>query len=131
MKEYKVINSFGIAKKGDVLSMDEDGLFSFNIADERSVRSMAMDEEYANKLVEDGKLTVLENEEEDFCENCNKILKIDQFCDDMIEQYNNDYDDMMNKYNEGEVPPCVKVEAETVYFNLVKLLKEIKNIINE
>ena len=38
---------------------------------------------------------------------------------------------MMEKYNNQEIPACVKVEAETVYFNMCKLLNKIKEIINE
>ena len=38
----------------------------------------------------------------------------------------------MDKYSEGKVPPCVKLEAETVYYNLTKVLNKIKEeLINE
>ena len=34
---------------------------------------------------------------------------------------------MKKKADKGEVQPCVKVEAETVYYNLTKVLTRIKD----
>jgi hypothetical protein len=38
---------------------------------------------------------------------------------------------MNEAYNDQEIPTCVKVEADTVYYNLTKVLNTIKDIINE
>ena len=38
---------------------------------------------------------------------------------------------ILDKYNEQEIPTYVKVEADTVHFNLVKVLNRIQDIINE
>ena len=34
---------------------------------------------------------------------------------------------MNEKANKGEIQPCVKLEAETVYYNLNKVLNKIKD----
>ena len=49
----------------------------------------------------------------------------------LLEQYENDHNELVEQYNEGEVPQCVKVEADTVYFNMTKVLKHIQGLINE
>jgi hypothetical protein len=53
------------------------------------------------------------------------------FVEEKIEQYTSDHEALTAQYNEGDVPQCVKVEADTVYFNLIKVLNKIKDIINE
>ena len=62
--------------------------------------------------------------------NC-KVNEISNFVETKIEQYTADHEALTEQYNEGDVPQCVKVEADTVYFNLIKVLNKIKDIINE
>ena len=45
--------------------------------------------------------------------------------------YTKDYNELMKDYNEGNVQQCVKVEAETVYHNLNKVLNSIKDLLDE
>ena len=33
--------------------------------------------------------------------------------------------------DEGKIQPCVKVESDTVHYNLLKVLNALKDIINE
>lgn len=62
----------------------------------------------------------------------NKSTKVVELIDDLVNQYDKDYKEVMGKYSEGKVPPCVKLEAETVYYNLTKVLNKIKEeLINE
>ena len=49
----------------------------------------------------------------------------------MIDTYTKDYNELMKDYNEGNVQQCVKVEAETVYHNLNKVLNSIKDLLDE
>ena len=49
----------------------------------------------------------------------------------VIDTYTKDYNELMKDYNEGNVQQCVKVEAETVYHNLNKVLNSIKDLLDE
>ena len=46
-------------------------------------------------------------------------------------KYNQRKDAVEKKYNEGKMPTCQKVEHDTVYFNLMKVLNKLESIINE
>lgn len=133
MKEYKVIKEFGSAKKGDVLTYDKDcELYQFEIKEKGSNRFMCMDEETADEFVEQGNLICVSDEEDECtCPCCDKLDKLSEFVDTMIDQYENDHKEMNEKYGEGELPTCVKVEADTVYYNMTKILNKVKDIINE
>lgn len=131
MKQYKVIKEFGCAQKGDVLKENEEGLFELSVecdcADMYCSRSICISADIANTLVS---AEFLEEFEEVEPEDA-RIVKVLGFCNEKIEQYTADHEALIAQYNEGEVPQCVKVEADTVYFNLIKVLNKIKDIINE
>jgi len=131
MKQYKVIKEFGCAQKGDVLKENEEGLFELSVecdcADMYCSRSICISADIANTLVSAEFLEEFEEVDAD----CVKVVKVLEFCNEKIEQYTADHEALIAQYNEGEVPQCVKVEADTVYFNLIKVLNKIKDIINE
>lgn len=131
MKQYKVIKEFGCAQKGDVLKENEEGLFELSVecdcADMYCSRSICVSADIASTLVSAEFLEEFEEVEEEDA----RIVKVLEFCDEKIEQYTADHEALIAQYNEGEVPQCVKVEADTVYFNLIKVLNKIKDIINE
>lgn len=135
MKNYKVIKEFASAQKGDMLTYNEDtNLYEFSMTtendNEKCSRYMCMDEETAEEFVESGNLLVIEDEDKE-------ISAIDKLCalSDLIytleAQYKKDHDDIVEAYNNQEIPTCVKVEADTVYFNMNQILKKVKEIINE
>lgn len=129
MKEYKVIKEFACAKKGDILSYNEDSeLWEFDIKDGSTQRFMCMDEETAESFVEEGNLLVFElkDEAENICSYRQKFDDLRKFIDVLINQYTEDNNIAAEKYAEGEIQPCVKVEADTVYYNLIKVLNRIK-----
>lgn len=146
MKQYKVVKEFDSAKKGDILTYNEEvSLFIFDInegngseeSEYNSSRFMAMDESTADKFVEDGYLIKME---EDCCSckqcDCNreaydKLNKIDDLITTLSKEYAIDMANIEEKYNNQEIPACVKIEADTVYFNMNKILDKIANIINE
>ena len=132
MKTYKVIKEFGCAQKGDVLQENEEGLFELNVesdcSDCYSSRSICISSDIANTLAIAGYLE--EFEEEVKCPIA-ILNEVSNFVETKIEQYTADHEELTAQYNEGDVPPCVKVEADTVYFNLIKVLNKIKEIINE
>ena len=129
---YKVIKEFGCAQKGDVLQENEEGLFELNVesdcSDCYSSRSICISSDIANTLALAGYLE--EFEEKVICPIA-KLNEVSNFVETKIEQYTEDHEALTAQYNEGDVPPCVKVEADTVYFNLIKVLNKIKEIINE
>lgn len=129
---YKVIKEFGCAQKGDVLHENEEGLFELNVecdcSDCYSSRSICISSDIADTLATAGYLE--EFEEEVICPIA-KLNEISNFVETKIEQYTADHEALTAQYNEGDVPQCVKVEADTVYFNLIKVLNKIKDIINE
>lgn len=131
MKQYKVIKEFGCAQKGDVLKENEEGLFELSVEcdcnDMYCSRSICISSDIADTLVSAEYLEAFEENEV----TCPKLAEVLNFVEEKIEQYAADHKALTTQYNEGEVPQCVKVEADTVYFNLIKILNKIKDIINE
>ena len=134
MKQYKVIKEFGCAQKGDVLKENEEGLFELSVecdcADMYCSRSICISADIANTLVSSEYLEEFE-ECEVTCPSEEKLQKVSKHVDELLERYASDHEALIAQYNEGEVPQCVKVEADTVYFNLIKVLNNIKELINE
>ena len=134
MKTYKVIKEFGCAQKGDVLQENEEGLFELNVesdcSDCYSSRSICISSDIADTLAHAGYLE--EAVEMTYVSIAkDKLEEVLNFVEEKIEQYTADHEALTAQYNEGDVPQCVKVEADTVYFNLIKVLNKIKEIINE
>ena len=136
MKTFKVIKEFGCAQKGDVLQENEEGLFGLNVecdcSDCYSSRSICISSDIADTLATAGYLEEFEEDEvTPTCPSEEKLEAVLAFIEEKIEQYTADHEALTAQYNEGDVPQCVKVEADTVYFNLIKVLNKIKDIINE
>ena len=110
-------------RKGDMLEPNEKGLLVLNVQDKFSSRFVAVDEDTANELVEKGYLLEMKSSNND-----TRLEAIKDFCDTMLQKYDSDLDEVLSKYNEGLIPTCVKVEAETVYYNMTKLLDKIKEL---
>jgi hypothetical protein len=142
MEGYKVIKDFSFAEKGDVFTKVEDlDLWELQksevISDTETYISIASDsstmEELANKdYVIWYSEEVEKDNNEDECECCcNKLEKVKEYVNTLIDTYTKDYNELMKDYNEGNVQQCVKVEAETVYHNLNKVLNSIKDLLDE
>ena len=133
MKQYKVIKDFESLKKGDIFLELEDGSFELTkeVATDSAYYkySMIVDQSTIETLYENGYLLDEAAKQDSAC--CEKLNALSEHIDDMIHTYNEDYDSLMKEYEEGNVQPCVKVEAETVHYNLIKVLKHIKGFINE
>ena len=133
MKTFKVIKEFGCAQKGDVLHENEEGLFELNVecdcSDCYSSRSICISSDIADTLATAGYLEEFEEMIVSIAED--KLSEVLNFVEEKIEQYTADHEALTAQYNEGDVPQCVKVEADTVYFNLIKVLNKIKDIIHE
>lgn len=134
MKQYKVIKEFGCAQKGDVLKENEEGLFELSVEcdcnDMYCSRSICISSDIADTLAHAGYLEeAKEMTTVSIAED--KLSEVLNFIEEKIEQYAADHEALTAQYNEGDVPQCVKVEADTVYFNLIKVLNKIKEIIHE
>ena len=123
--EYKVIKSFGIAKKGDIFKYNVD-TNTFEIIDENNGfnRYMAIDCSTLEIYEKNGNVIELKHSN-DYLETT--VKETIEFIDSLLEQYDSDLNETIRKFNNGEIQPCVKLEAETVYYNLTKVLKEIKS----
>ena len=135
MKNYKVIKEFASAQKGDMLTYNEDtNLYEFSMTtendNEKCSRYMCMDEETAEEFVESGNLLVIEDEDKEISA-IDKLCALSDLIDTLEAQYKKDHDDIVEAYNNQEIPTCVKVEADAVYFNMNQILKKVKEIINE
>lgn len=119
--KYKVIKEFGSAKKGDILEEDETGLVSFYVEEGNMTRSMSLDYDTADFMCEEEYLLAIEDRNAQ-----DKVNDTIELIDSLLEQYDQDAKDTVEKANRGEVQPCVRVEAETVYYNLNKVLNKIK-----
>lgn len=139
MEGYKVIKDFSFAEKGDVFTKVEElnlwELQKSEIESESEVHTtIVFDsstmEELANK---DYVIWYSEDTEgENDCECCyDKLEKVKEYVNTLIDTYAKDYNELMQDYNEGNVQQCVKVEAETVYHNLNKVLNSIKDLLDE
>lgn len=112
-------------------------MFEFYFKDETSERALFMDKDTCDEYVDEGYLIVLDDEDECSCDDTlleemsDKLDTIANTIDSLLEQYETDHKKLEEAYNNQEVPTCVKVEADTVYYNLTKVLNKIKDIINE
>ena len=145
MEGYKVIKDFSFAEKGDVFTKVEDlNLWELQksgvVSDTETYTSMAFDSSTMEELVNKDYVIWYSEEvekdnkdnNEDECECCcDKLEKVKEYVNTLIDTYTKDYNELMKDYNEGNVQQCVKVEAETVYHNLNKVLNSIKDLLDE
>ena len=129
VKVIKDINEFGFRglRKGMVFTAKENGnLYVNKGSDENKSWFSLIDSETVENYIEEGYMIRLEQ-----CPTCAKLKAVKERVEDMIKQYTIDHNNMQQAFENGEVQPCVKVEAETVYFNMIKILNNILDKINE
>lgn len=136
--EYKVIKPFGALKVGDVLKRDEEGFYvyenelSSNMNDYYSHTQIAMNEtvaqQYAkSKLIE----AIADDNEAQNAHEAEKLQKVLTEIKRLQNKYTQRNEVVANKYAAGKMPTCQKVEHDTVYYNLMKVLNKLESIINE
>ena len=136
MKTYKVIRPFNNAVKGDIFFCDpeyDENVYQLErneINDGiQSTVYMEISKDIIDEFVKQGYLVEC-NEEDNEVEETG-LEKILQYVEGLIKQYTEDYNNMIKSFEDGDIQPCVKVEAETVYYNLNKVLSSIKDKIHE
>lgn len=135
MKEYKVIKEFGCAKVNDIFSYREDvDAYWMSAEEDNSSRSMMLSVNYVNGLAEDGFLEELKEAKELNEVDMQSIMKIEAIkclIEDLKKKYETRNKRVQSKYDAGKMQTCVKVEHDTVHFNLMKLLNQFEKIVNE
>lgn len=120
MSDYKVIKDCGLLKKGDRLFWDESlEAYTLDEYKEGYERSIMINDKLAEDLCKEGFLTTVATDK-------TVIEDTVEFIDNLVGQYKDDLLEVQNKFEKGEVQPCVKVESETVLYNLIKLANSIK-----
>lgn len=123
MNSYKVVKDLGILKKGDVMEWNDDyNAYVFSAADEESSRSVILDKNTVADLCESEAFVAIENEPTN-----DKVEETVNFLNNLVEGYKKDLEDYSKKYEAGEIQQCVKVEADTVLSNLIKLSDTVIN----
>ena len=137
MKTYKVIKPFNNAIKGDIFYCDpeyDENVYQLErneIKDNiQSTVYMEISKDIIDEFVKQGYLVEC-NEEDTNDEEDNSLNIVLEYVESLIDQYSQDYSNMLKSFEEGDIQPCVKVEAETVYYNLNKVLNSIKDKIYE
>ncbi len=119
--EYTFKKDFGIFKANDVLTWDDEcKAFTLDVKEKDCFRAAIIDENTVKDLYNQGVLSTVE------AKKAGKIDATVDMIDGLLKKYESDYKEVMDKYNEGKVQPCVKVEAETVYYNLTKVLNKVR-----
>lgn len=136
MKNYKVIKPFNNAIKGDTFFCDpeyDENIYQLERNEYKdgfqSTVYMEMSKDVLDEFVKQGYL--VECNEEDTDAEDSQLSEVLDYVESLINQYTEDYNNMLKSFEDGDIQPCVKVEAETVYYNLNKVLNAIKNKINE
>lgn len=120
MSDYRVIKDCGLLKKGDRLFWDESlEAYTLDESKEGYERSIMINDKLAEDLCKEGFLTTVATDK-------TVIEDTVEFIDNLVGQYKDDLLEVQNKFEKGEVQPCVKVESETVLYNLIKLANSIK-----
>ena len=120
MSDYKVIKDCGLLKKGDRLFWDESlEAYTLDESKEGYERSIMINDKLTEDLCKEGFLTTVATDK-------TVIEDTVEFIDNLVGQYKDDLLEVQNKFEKGEVQPCVKVESETVLYNLIKLANSIK-----
>lgn len=133
--KYKVIKEFDSLKKGNVLENVEDPeIYSFEEETENTYKYVSYSEDIIKDLEDKGYLLPLEESaDEDSCTYCqeleDKICSVVDEIDNLLKQYQKDNEDVSEKFANGELPYCAKVEADTVHTNLTKVLNHIKELL--
>jgi hypothetical protein len=138
MEGYKVIKEFSFAEKGDVFTKVEDlNLWELQKSETKpemeTYTSMAFDSSTMDELAKKDYVIWFNEDENDccVCDCCDKLEKVKEYVNTLIDTYTKDYNELIKDYNEGNVQQCVRVEAETVYHNLNKVLNSIKDLLDE
>lgn len=127
--KFKVVKEFNSLNKGDILenSVENPEIFVFEEETEDKYKYISFNEDFICELVDEGYLIEVEDDDESNEEDT--INKAITLIDELIKQYDEDNETVTEKFINNEVPYCAKLEADTVHFNLTKVLQKIRSIL--
>lgn len=138
MKTYKVIKPFNNAIKGDIFYCDpeyDENVYTLERDEVKdNIQSsvyMEISKDIIDEFVKEGYLIESDEEDTNVESDNDSLTVILDYVDKLTNQYTKDYKDMLKSFEDGDIQPCVKVEAETVYYNLNKVLDSIRKKIYE
>lgn len=134
IEKYIVVKPFGFLRKGDILTLDG-SLYIFS--DEKSADNndyyskvnVAFSIEMAQQYEKSGLIEAVEEDSNTVADN--KLKKIAKLISTLKNTYDKRNKNIAKSYEDGKIQTCVKVEHDTVYFNMMKLLNKIESIVNE
>lgn len=140
--EYTVIKKFGCAEPNDVFKYESDiDEYCMTASTETdnffSSRTMCLSKEVVEEYVKNGFLKASageETKEECKCNSCHTAEVVKNLKNEIAKlknQYNQRKETVEKRYAAGKIPTCQKVEHDTVYFNLMKVLDRFEQIVNE
>lgn len=124
MRKIKMIADDQELRKGDILEQIDNNTYVFNKSFNNGILAFKLKIEIDQAGIDD---LIKEGLAIEVKDNTN----VADYINTLINQYTKDYNAMLEAFNNGDVQPCVKVESETVYFNLIKVLKNILDKIDE
>lgn len=133
--DYKVIKDKGALKVGGIITLDGDMYKYFDEVSSDGVYSkmtVLLSPRIVDRYVKEGIVApVTPGVDEPTCCECSKLSLLKEFLAALKNKYNQRKAHIEKKNKEGKILPCVKLEHDTVYFNLMKLINKIEEIINE
>lgn len=134
IEKYIVVKPFGFLRKGDILTLDG-SLYIFS--DEKSADNndyyskvnVAFSIGMAQQYEKSGLIEAVEEDTNTIADN--KLKKIAKLISTLKNTYDKRNKNIAKSYEDGKIQTCVKVEHDTVYFNMMKLLNKIESIVNE
>ena len=129
IKQYIVTEPFGGLDKGSIFNWngkEYECIASYENAEYTSHYDITMSQALIEDYVKAGLVSAVN--EQDQSNKLDKLAKEIEVLENKYEQRNRA---VAKKYKAGKLQTCQKVEHDTVYFNLMKLLNRFKEIINE
>ena len=144
VESYKIIKDKGALKAGEFVNwVSKDECFTYEHEDSTdnyySSITVRLTPNLINKYLSEGVIVPVNDEynaEDEPCDCCNcdkceaKLKELKRTLASLKNTYNQRAESVRKKYNDDKIPTCVKVEHDTVYFNLMKLIKHIEDILN-
>lgn len=120
MKNLKVVKEDGFFKKGDLLSYNEElDAYTLDVYCGAKFRSAMIDTNTAEELVEKEIMVEVDS-------TSDTVKDTIEFLEEKIKEYKQNLKENQEKFEKGELQPCVKVESETVLYNLIKFADNVK-----
>ena len=129
--KFKVVKEFNSLSKGNILenSTEDPGIFVFEEETEDKYKYISFSEDVVCELIDEGYLVEVEDDDENEDDAETTIGKAITLIDELIRQYDDDNDTVTEKFVNNEIPYCAKLEADTVHFNLTKVLNKIRSVL--